>query len=103
MAVARYERDEGADAARNLVALGGRLAWRITDLTASVELLERFGDRAPTGERPGHRLTGNLEYRIPGPGYLTAALGSDDDGTASRLIATLGIEFGFGTIPLLLR
>jgi hypothetical protein len=103
VAVGRYERDERADPARDLVALGGRLAWRITDLTASVELLQRFGDRAPTGELPGRRITGNLEYHIPGIGYLTAALGSDDDGTASRLVATFGIEFGFGTIPLLLR
>lgn len=98
VAVARYQHERAT--ARDLIGLGGRLAWRIDDLVVSGELLGRFGDGWATGERPGCRLTGNLEYRLPAVGYLTAAIGTDTDGPGSRLIATFGIDLGFGTIPL---
>lgn len=98
VAVARYQRDHAA--ARDLLALGGKLAWRIEDLVVSGEWLGRVGDRWPTGERPGYRLTANLEYRLPAVGYLTAAIGMDTDGPGSRLIAIFGIDLGFGTIPI---
>jgi hypothetical protein len=96
--VARYQHEPAA--ARDLLALGARLAWRIEDLVVSGEFLGRLRDRWPTGERPGYRLAGNLEYRLPAIGYLTATIGVETDGPGSRLVATLGIDLGFGTIPL---
>jgi hypothetical protein len=100
VAVARYERAQRATPARDLIGIGARLAWRLEDFTLSVEFLERLGDRAADGTRPGYRAAGNLEYRLPRLGFLTATFGSDDEGGQARFISTIGVNLGFGTIPL---
>lgn len=100
VAVARYERAERTTPARDLVGIGARLAWRLEDFTLSFEFLERLGDRAADGTPPGYRAAGNLEYRLPGMGFLTATFGSDDEGGRPRFVSTIGVNLGFGTIPL---
>jgi hypothetical protein len=100
VAVARYERVERETPARNLVGVGARLAWRLEDFALSFEFLERLGDRAADGTRPGYRAAGNLEYRLPRLGYLTATFGSDDEGGRARFVSIIGVNLGFGTIPL---
>lgn len=99
--VARYERAYTPVPARNLVGVGLRLAWTSQELTLSFEYLERLGDRTSEGRQPGYRAAGNLEYRVPGVGRLTATLGTDDDQVGRpKLVSTIGIDLGFGTIPI---
>ncbi|HKW41551.1 MAG TPA: hypothetical protein VJN39_09895 [Gemmatimonadales bacterium] len=97
LVVSRFIRDVGA--ARNLYDVGGRLAYSNRGLTIAGEYVGRFG-RSRADKT--HRAAGTLEYRWAEGKYITATFGRNfDESTGKTLIALIGVDLGFGKVPML--
>ena len=90
--VAEYGGDE-------LLDLGARAGWGIGKAALSAEWVRR----SASGGRSSSRWAGIFDYNLPAKLHLVASFGSDfrrRDGKRP-VIATLGINFGIGSIMLL--
>ncbi len=97
LVVSRFIHD--VSAARNLYDLGGRLVYSNRGLSISGEYVGRFGSSQADKT---HRATGNLEYRWAEGKYITATFGRNfDEATGRTLIALIGVDLGFGKVPIL--
>jgi hypothetical protein len=99
LVVGRLIRDVAAGATR--YDAGGRFVYANRGLSISGEYVSRSGG---SGAQRTHRASGNLEYRWAEGKYLTATFGRNFDAPAGggrTLIALVGIDLGFGKVPIL--
>jgi hypothetical protein len=100
----RYTLDRRSGIDRNTFDFGARTILEVGQLSGSLEFIEHAGDDYPLGQSPSYRLAGNLEYRVGASSIVSLTIGRDEsiagDG-AAELVAQLGVNLGFGQVPLL--
>ncbi len=95
--VSRFLRD--VPASQSLFDIGARFVYSDRGLSMSGEYVQRFGNSSASKT---HRASGNLEYRWAEGKYLTATFGRNfDEGGGRTLIALIGLDIGFGKVPIL--
>jgi len=97
LVVTRFIRD--VPASQSLFDLGARIVYSNRGLAMSGEYVQRFGQSSADKT---HRASANLEYRWAEGKYLTVTFGRNFDEAGGRtLIALIGLDIGFGKIPIL--
>jgi len=99
IALGRYIHNE-SDSTENYLDFGGRIVWTQTDFSLSGEYVYRFIKSENSQSEYTYRVNGNVEYQLNPNIQVTVSFGKNFTMGGSDLIAYLGVNFGFGQIPI---
>jgi len=101
IALGRFIHNEIRDSTENYVDFGGRIVWELTDFSLSGEFVNRLIKSENNQNENTYRVSTNIEYQVNSNIQVIASFGKNFEIDTSDLVAFLGVNFGFGQIPVI--